>query len=116
MARAAFRLFGSPIPSVCAEERSGQRIRARDCLSEAQRSEFERDPAGREHRRLPEAKRRDADSGVAFFCLLFLATQEKKVPRLGHIPAPALGTSKPQDQRTSPDFDKLSPNGRGCEW
>ena len=43
----------APHPSVCAEERSGQRIRARDCLSEAQRSEFERDPAGREHRRLP---------------------------------------------------------------
>ena len=87
MARGAVWLFGSPIPSVCAEEHSGQRIRARDCLSEAQRSEFERDPAGREHRRLPEAKRRDADSGVAFFCLLFLATQEKKVPRRGHIPA-----------------------------
>ena len=45
-----------PIPSVCAEERSGQRIRARDCLSEAQRSEFERDPAGREHRRLPRSE------------------------------------------------------------
>ena len=28
-----------PIPSVCAEERSGQRIRARDCLSEASLSE-----------------------------------------------------------------------------
>ena len=36
-----------------------------------------RDPAKREHRRLPVAKRRDADSGVAFFCLLFLARQEK---------------------------------------
>ena len=56
----------------------------------SERSEFERDPAGREHRRLPEAKRRDADSGVAFFCLLFLATQEKKVPRRGHIPADGL--------------------------
>ncbi|PIF27242.1 hypothetical protein CLU88_2129 [Acidovorax sp. 56] len=47
-------LFGCPIPSVCAEERSGQRIRARDCLSAVKRSEFERDPAGREHRRLPQ--------------------------------------------------------------
>ncbi|AYM97632.1 hypothetical protein EAG14_17940 [Acidovorax sp. 1608163] len=28
-----------PIPSVCAEERSGQRIRARDCLSAASLSE-----------------------------------------------------------------------------
>ncbi len=47
-------------PSGCAEERSGQRIRARDCLSAVKRSELERDPAGREHRRLPAAKRRDA--------------------------------------------------------
>ena len=76
-----------------------------------ERSEFERDPAGREHRRLPEAQRRDADSGVAFFCLLFLATQEKKVRRRAHIPAPALRTSKQSDQRASPGFDKLSPNG-----
>ena len=91
-----------PSPSVCAEEHSGQRIRTRDCLSAVKRSEFERDPAGREHRRLPEAQRRDADSGVAFFCLLFLATQEKKVRRRAHIPAPALGTSKPPDQRASP--------------
>jgi hypothetical protein len=71
MARDGCSAVLRPIPSVCAEERSGQRIRARDCLSEAQRSEFERDPAGREHRRLPEAKRRDADSGVAFSLLTF---------------------------------------------
>ena len=36
MARMAVWL---PIPSVCAEERSGQRIRARDCLSAASSSE-----------------------------------------------------------------------------
>ena len=78
MAREAVWLFGSPIPSVCAEERSGQRIRARDCLSEAQRSEFERDPAGREHRRLPEAKRRDADSGVAFSLVTFFRRSKRK--------------------------------------
>jgi hypothetical protein len=82
----------------------------------SERSEFERDPAGREHRRLPEAKRRDADSGVAFFCLLFLATQEKKVRRRAHIPAPALGTGMQADQRASPGFDKLSPNGWMCDW
>ena len=32
-------MFGCGIPSGCAEERSGQRIRARDCLSEASSSE-----------------------------------------------------------------------------
>ena len=56
MARVAVRLFWLPHPSVCAEERSGQRIRARDCLSEEQRSEFEREPAGREHRRFPRSE------------------------------------------------------------
>ena len=99
MARVAVRLFGSPIPSVCAEERSGQRIRARDCLSEAQRSEFERDPAGREHRRLPEAKRRDADSGVAFSLVTFFWRSKRKLlRRRAHSPAPALGKGmQPKD-------------------
>ena len=71
-------------------------------LSERRRREFERDPASTEHRRLPGAKRRDADSRVAFFCLLFLARQEKKVPRRGHIPAPALKT------RISGNYQKYS--------
>ena len=62
-------------------------------LSERRRREFERDPASTKHRRLPGAKRRVADSRVAFFCLLFLARQEKKVPRRGHIPASAFSTS-----------------------
>jgi hypothetical protein len=42
-----------------------------------ERSEFGRDPAKREHRRLPAAKRRDAASRVAFLCLLSLAKQRK---------------------------------------
>ena len=39
-----------PAPPPCdrAEQRSGRRIRASDCLSEVQRSEFELDPACRE--------------------------------------------------------------------
>ena len=41
-------------------------------LSERRRREFERDPASTEHRRLPGAKRRDADSRVAFLLLTFL--------------------------------------------
>ena len=64
-------MSGLGFPSGCAEERSGQRIRARDCLSATQWSEFERDPAGREHRRLPAAKRRDAACRVAFSWLTF---------------------------------------------
>ena len=71
-------LSGFGFPSGCAEERSGQRIRARDCLSATQWSEFERDPAGREHRRLPAAKRRDAACRVAFSWLTFFWRGKRK--------------------------------------
>ncbi|ABE41989.1 hypothetical protein Bpro_0022 [Polaromonas sp. JS666] len=70
--------FLSPTPSVCAEERRARRIRDRDCLSEVQRSEFERDPAWPEHRRLPVAKRRDADSRVAFSFAYFSLGEAKE--------------------------------------
>ena len=97
-----------PIPSVCAEERSGQRIRARDCLSEAQRSEFERDPAGREHRRLPEAKRRDADSGVAFSLVTFFWRSKRKLlRRRAHSPAPA--PRKGMKQKRPPALTNKAP-------
>ena len=71
-------MSGFGFPSGCAEERSGQRIRARDCLSATQWSEFERDPAGREHRRLPAAKRRDAACRVAFSWLTFFWRGKRK--------------------------------------
>ena len=85
---------GCPIrgfPSGCAEERSGQRIRARDCLSAVKRSEFERDPAGREHRRLPAAKRRDAACRVALSLVPFFRRRERKgLARRGELPASVL--------------------------
>ena len=65
-------------PSGCAEERRFWRIRARVCLSATQWSEFERDPAGREHRRLPAAKRRDAACRVAFSWLTFFWRGKRK--------------------------------------
>ena len=46
----------------------------------SERSEFERDPAGREHRRLPGAKRRDAGSRAALLWLLSLAANESDSP------------------------------------
>ena len=104
MARAAVWTFSTP--SVCAEERRARGggcaaghtrfvnwlavvVRAARCKRKASSTAH---PVT-EHRRLPAAKRRDADSRVAFFCLLFLARQEKKVPCRGHIPAPALNKS-----------------------
>ena len=41
-------------------------------------SEFERDPGWAEHRKVPEAKRRDADTRVAFLFLRFLWRDKEK--------------------------------------
>ena len=43
-----------------------------------ERSEFELDPGWIEHRRLPAAQRRDADSRVAFLFLRFLWRDKEK--------------------------------------
>ena len=107
---------GCPLPgfpSGCAEERSGQRIRARDCLSAVKRSEFERDPAGREHRRLPVAKRRDAACRVAFSLVTFSWRGKRKLLRSrAHTPAPALGKGMGIDQRRASTSSARM--GRGC--
>ncbi|OOG41714.1 hypothetical protein B0B52_11345 [Polaromonas sp. A23] len=44
----------------------------------SERSEFEPGPGWTEHRRLPGAKRRDADSRVAFFFAYFLFGDAKR--------------------------------------
>ena len=76
-----------PCPSGCAEERRVWRIRARDCLSEAQRSEFERDPAGREHRRLPRSEAQGTQTvGSPFFWVLFFGEAKKSTSPAGATP------------------------------
>ena len=59
------------IPSGCACGAQGMADQG-SRLSERRRREFERDPASTEHRRLPAAQRRDADSRVAFLLGTFL--------------------------------------------
>ena len=91
-------LFGCSAPHPLCMRRGAQRPADQGSrLSE--RSEFERDPAGREHRRLPEAKRRDADSGVAFSLVTFFWRSKRKLlRRRAHSPAPALGKGmQPKD-------------------
>ena len=66
-----------------------------------ERSEFERDPAGREHRRLPAAKRRDAAYRVAFSLVTFSWRGKRKLlRRRAHTPAPALGKGTLQAIKT----------------
>ena len=102
-------MSGFGFPSGCAEERSGQRIRARDCLSAVKRSEFERDPAGREHRRLPEAKRRDAACRVAFSLVTFFWRSKGKL--LARRATPGLRPQPRHEPRPAQGLDKLNPNG-----
>ena len=66
--------FGCPLPCVCAEKRSGRRIKRRACLSP--QGEFARLPPDASIAGCP-GKAGVTDTRVAFFCLLFLATQEK---------------------------------------
>jgi hypothetical protein len=85
------------IPSGRAEERKGrerqgQRSMALPSCSDSLRLS-ERSDAGAQ--RVPQrltalstaGHPQGADGRVAFFCLLFLATQEKKVRRRAHVPA-----------------------------
>ena len=59
-------------------------------LFERRRREFERDPAITEHRRLPAAQRRDANSRVAFSLVTFSWRDKRKLlRRRAHTPAPA---------------------------
>ena len=54
-------------------------------LSEAL-AEFERDPGWTEHRRLPVAQRRDADSRVAFSLVTFFWRSKRKLLAVGRLP------------------------------
>ncbi|MET3493147.1 hypothetical protein ABIC90_000180 [Variovorax boronicumulans] len=73
-----------PLPSGCAEERSGSRTRARSCLS---RRRVLRDPANREHRRLPRSAAKGSQTvGSPFFCLRFFGEAKKSRSAAGPRP------------------------------
>ena len=69
-----------------------------------ERSEFERDPADREHRRAVRAA--DRRSGVAFLWFLSLAKQRKGLARGGDIPA-----SGPKSRSAAPNSSLTSQPG-----
>jgi hypothetical protein len=72
-----FRLFGIPASTPFCMRRGAQ-VQADQGSRLSERSEFERDPAWTEHRRLPVAKRRDADSRVAFSFAYFSFGEAKE--------------------------------------
>ena len=84
-------MFCPPYPSGCAEERRDWRIRARDCLSEVKRSEFERDPAKPEHRRLPRSEAQGTQTvGSPFLWFLSFGDAKERDSPAGRLPASAL--------------------------
>jgi len=87
-----------PCPSGCAEERRVWRIRARDCLSEVKRSEFERDPAKPEHRRLPRRAAAGTQTvGSPFLWFLSFGDAKERDSPAGRLPASALNEGTPFD-------------------
>ena len=79
-----------PCPSGCAEKRRVWRIRARDCLSEVKRSEFERDPAKPEHRRLPRSEAQGTQTvGSPFLWFLSFGDAKERDSHAGRLPASA---------------------------
>ena len=84
-------MFCPLCPSGCAEERRVWRIRARDCLSEVKRSEFERDPAKPEHRRLPRSEAQGTQTvGSPFLWFLSFGDAKERDSPAGRLPASAL--------------------------
>ncbi len=89
----------TPVPSVCAEERSGWRIRARDCLSEASLSET---PPAASTAGCPVAKRRGRRQwGRLSFAYFSLARQRKVGAPPGAHPGSCLRKGTRTTQQTN---------------
>ena len=94
-------MFRPPCPSGCAEERRVWRIRARDCLSEVKRSEFERDPAKPEHHRLPRSEAQGTQTvGSPFLWFLSFGDAKERDSHAGRLPASALNQGMQSRQHT----------------
>ena len=113
---AAAVLDPASTPSGCAEKRRAwggcvcrrthalRDLTRRGCLSGVRRTKrVPRRHPRTEHRRLPEAKRRDADSGVAFSLVTFSWRRKRKLlRRRAHIPASAPNQGMQQGRGTEP--------------
>ena len=89
---------------VCRRTHPLRALACRSCLNGArQRAVSSAAHPAREHRRLPAAKRRDADSGVALSLVTFFRRSERKLPRRrARTPASALSTGKQHASQNAP--------------
>ncbi len=84
-------MFCSPGPSGCAEERRDWRIRARVCLSDAQRRELSETPPNPSTAGCPVASAQGTQTaGSPFFWVLFFGEAKKSTSPAGRLPASAL--------------------------
>ncbi|PUA95837.1 hypothetical protein C8C99_0640 [Acidovorax sp. 107] len=73
----------------------------------SERSEFERDPAKPEHRRLPRSEAQGTQTvGSPFFWVLFFGEAKKSASPAGRLPASALDQGMLPNQRTRPETTK----------
>ncbi len=86
-------MFCPPCPSGCAEERRVWRIRARVCLSDAQRRELSETPPNPSTAGCPVASAQGTQTvGSPFFWVLFFGEAKKSASPAGRLPASALST------------------------
>ncbi len=130
-------MFCPPCPSGCAEERRVWRIRARVCLSDAQRRELSETSSNPSTAGCPVASAQGTQTvGSPFLWFLSFGDAKERDSHAGRLPASALSPSTPyrpeneraqtltlrqaQDRQFQPErlavcpgFDRLSPNGWG---
>ncbi len=92
-----------PCPSGCAEERRVWRIRARVCLSDAQRRELSETPPNQSTAGCPVASAQGTQTaGSPFFWVLFFGETKKSTSPAGRLPASALKEGMPFDAHKPP--------------
>ena len=104
-------VYRPPVPSACAEEHRRRRVRAGDCLSP--QGEFEPDPAGFEHRRLPRRSRGRRQQGRLSFAYFSLAKQ-RKVSALSGAHPDKLQSPRKLTPSTRIGFKPLHPKESPC--
>ena len=105
-AKARVDIWGALIPSDSAEERSGQRIRARDCLSAASLSET---PLGASTAGCPKRSAGTQAVGSPFFWLLFFGEAKKSASPAGARPGTRPQQRAHDARKSRPSAKNLAP-------
>jgi len=108
-------MFCSPSPSGCAEERRVWRIRARVCLSDAQRRELSETPPNPSTAGCPVAKRRGRRQWGRFLFGDFLLARQEKVTRMPGDSRPPPSTQAQRPIHPKGPTTPAQPRIPGCK-